>query len=57
MTENLAGDYEYVATKIVMDLMHDLLDICHTLFIDNWYSSFELSKLLLSHCTDTVRTS
>ena len=56
MTEKLAGDYKYVATKIVMDLMHDLLDISHTLFIDNWYSSFELSKLLLSHSTDTVCT-
>ena len=56
MTEKLAGDYKYVATKIVMDLMHDLLDIGHTLFIDNWYWSFELSKLLLSHSTDTVGT-
>ena len=56
MTEKLAGDYKYVATKIVMDLMQDLLDIGHTLFIDNWYSSFELSKLLLSHSTDTVGT-
>ena len=53
MTEKLAGDYKYVATKIVMDLMQDLLDIGHTLFIDNWYSSFELSKLLLSHSTDS----
>ena len=56
MTEKLAGDYKYVATKIAVDLMHDLLDIGHTLFIDNWYSSFELSKLLLSHSTDTVGT-
>ena len=39
-----------------MDLMHVLLDIGHTLFTDNWYSSFELSKLLLSHSTDTVCT-
>ena len=56
MTEKLAGDFKYVATRIVMDLMQDLLDISHTLFIDNWYSSFELSKLLLSHSTDTVGT-
>ena len=54
ITEKLAGDFKYVATRIVMDLMQDLLDISHTLFIDNWYSSFELSKLLLSHSTDTV---
>ena len=56
MTEKLAGDYKYVAKKIVIDLMQNLLDIGHTLFIDNWYSSFELSKLLLSHSTDTVGT-
>ena len=56
MTEKLAGDYKCVATKIVMDLMQDLLDIGHTLFIDNWHSSFELSKLLLSHSTDAVGT-
>ena len=36
--------------------MQDLLHIGHTLFIDNWCSSFELSKLLLSHSTDTVGT-
>ena len=56
MTEKLAGNYKYVATKIIMDLMQDLLDTGHTLFIDNWYSSFELSKLLLSHSRDTVGT-
>ena len=56
MTEKLAGDYKYLATKIVMDLMQDLFDICCTLFIDNWYSSFDLSKLLLSHSVDTVGT-
>ena len=56
MTEKLAGDYKYVATKIVMNLMRDLLNIDHTFFIDNWYLSFDLSKLLLSHYTDTVGT-
>ena len=56
MTEKLPGGYKYVATKIVMDLMHDLLDIGHTLFTDNWYSSFELSKLPLPHSTDTIGT-
>ena len=45
-----------MATNIVMDLMHDLLDIGHTHFIVNWYLSFELSKLLLSHSTDTGGT-
>ena len=45
-----------MATKIVMELMHDLLDIGNSLSTDNWYSSFELSKLLLSHSTDTVGT-
>ena len=55
MTEKLAGDYKYVATKIVMNLMRDL-NIGHTFFIDNWYLSFDLLKLLLSHSTDTVGT-
>ena len=45
-----------MATDIVMDLMHDLLDIGHTRFIVNWYLPFELSKLLLSHSTDTGGT-
>ena len=45
-----------MATKIVMELMHDLLDIGNSLSTGNWYSSFELSKLLLSHSTDTVGT-
>ena len=39
-----------------MDLMHGLLDNSHTLFIDNWYTSFELSKLISSHSMDTVGT-
>ena len=36
MTEKLAGDYKYVATKIEIDLMNDLLDIGLTLFSDKW---------------------
>ena len=36
MTEKLAGDYKFVATKIEIDLMNDLLDIGLTLFIDKW---------------------
>ena len=55
MTEKHAGDYKYVATNIVMDLMHHL-DIGQTLFADNWYSSFELTKLLSPHSLDTVDT-
>ena len=36
MTEKLSGDYKYVATKLEIDLMNELLDIGLTLFIDKW---------------------
>ena len=52
MTDALNGNYHYVATKIVLQL----LDKGYTLFIDNWYSSFELSTLLLSRQTATIGT-
>ena len=57
MTDALTGDqYHYVATKIVFTLLDGLIDKGYTLFIDNWYSSFELSTLLLSRQTDTIGT-
>ena len=57
MTDALVGDqYHYVATKIVLGLLQGLLDKGYTLFVDNWYSSFELSSLLLTRQTDTIGT-
>ena len=57
MTDELPdAGYKYVATKIVMQLMEGLFDCGYTLYIDNWYSSFELSKVLLSRSTDTIGT-
>ena len=56
MTDALLGDHHYVATKIVLNLMDELLDKGYTLFIDNWYSSFELSMYLLTRQTDTIGT-
>ena len=55
MTDALVGDqYHYVATKIVLGLLQGLLDKGYTLFVDNWYSSFELSSLLLTRQTGTM---
>ena len=57
MTDELPdAGYKYVATKIVMQLMEGIFDCGYTLYIDNWYSSFELSKVLLSRSTDTIGT-
>ena len=57
MTDALTSDqYHYVATKIVLTLLDGLIDKGYTLFIDNWYSSFELSTLLLSRQTDKIGT-
>ena len=36
--------------------MDDLLDKGYTLFVDNWYSLFELSTYLLTRQTDTIGT-
>ena len=56
MTDVLSGDHHYVAIKIVLNLMDGLLDKGYTLFVDNWYSSFELSMYLLTRQTDTFGT-
>ena len=55
-TDQLKGNYHYVATKIVMELMENLLDQGRTLFVDNWYTSFELAQLMLTRNTDLVGT-
>ena len=55
-TDELEGDYKYVTTKIVLKLMPGLLDEGRTLFVDNWYSSYKLGKVMLSHMSDIVGT-
>ena len=45
MTNTLSSDYRYVATRVVMFLMDGLLDQGYKLYINNWYSSYELSSV------------
>ena len=49
-------DFNYVASKAVLLLMGKLLDKGHRLFIDNWYTSFEIAHTLLDHDTDVIGT-
>ena len=56
LTNTLSSDYRYIATKIVMSLMDGLLDQGYKLYIDSWYSSYELSSVLLLRSTDTIGT-
>lgn len=44
------------STAIVLSLMEPLLDKGFTLWMDNWYNSPELSKLLKERMTDTCGT-
>ena len=40
------GEFQYIASKIVLSLLEGLLDMGYRLFIDNWYSSFEILHIL-----------
>ena len=42
--DEVFGEFHYVASKIVLKLMYDLLNKGYKLFIDNWYTSVELAK-------------
>ena len=45
--------------KIVLHLLNEKLNVGHHVFMDNYYNSFDLAKLLLdkkTHCTGTLRT-
>ena len=55
-TDELQGDFHFVATEIVQELMAGLLHHGRTLFVDNWYLSFELAKLMLTQNTDLIGT-
>ena len=51
------GQFHYMGTKIIVDLMSDaLLDKGYRLHIDNWYTSFEVVKHLLDHKTNCIGT-
>ena len=51
------GQFHYMGTKIIVDLMNDaLLDKGYRLHIDNWYTSFEVVKHLLDHKTNCIGT-
>ena len=59
LTENLDtvyGNFEYVKSKIILSLMDELLDKGYHLFIDNWYTSFEIAHTLPHHETDIIGT-
>ncbi|XP_065642425.1 piggyBac transposable element-derived protein 4-like [Hydra vulgaris] len=59
MTESFAPDlkkYKYQATKIVITLMDYLIGNGYCLHIDNWYTSYEICKVLLDHNTDCIDT-
>ncbi|XP_065674004.1 piggyBac transposable element-derived protein 4-like [Hydra vulgaris] len=59
MTESFAPDlkkYKYQATKIVITLMDNLIGNGYCLHIDNWYTSYEICKVLLDHNTDCIGT-
>ncbi|XP_050299757.1 piggyBac transposable element-derived protein 4-like [Anthonomus grandis grandis] len=49
-----------LAKNVCMELLHNLLDQGRTLYVDNFYRSYELAKALLSrktHVVGTVRSS
>ncbi|XP_035230173.1 piggyBac transposable element-derived protein 4-like [Stegodyphus dumicola] len=46
------------AQKVVMNLLEGMLDVGHSVFMDNYYNSYELAKCLSdrkTHCTGTIR--
>ena len=46
----------YLATKVALELMSKVLGLGCQLFIDNWYTSFETTSLLLQNNTDCIGT-
>ncbi|KFM83242.1 PiggyBac transposable element-derived protein 4, partial [Stegodyphus mimosarum] len=44
--------------KVVMNLLDGMLDVGHSVFMDNYYNSYELAKCLAdrkTHCTGTIK--
>lgn len=55
MDDNIGGKGH--TTKVVLDLLQNYLDSGHSVYLDNFYNSFELSKSLTyrnTHCTGTL---
>ncbi|GIY76629.1 piggyBac transposable element-derived protein 4 [Caerostris darwini] len=45
------------AQKVVLNLLEGMLDVGHSVYMDNYYSSYELAKCLAdrkTHCTGTI---
>lgn len=46
------------AQKVVLNLLDGMLDVGHSVYMDNYYNSYELAKCLAerkTHCTGTIR--
>ena len=43
--------YHYLATKVVLRLMSELLVLSCQLFIDNWYTSFKITSFFYDRIT------
>ena len=59
LTEHLDetyNGYHYQATKVVLRLVNNLLRKGYRLFIDNYYTSYEITSCLLQNKTDSVGT-
>ena len=59
LTEHLDetyNGYHYQATKVVLRLVNNLLGKGYRLFIDSYYTSYEITSCLLQNKTDSVGT-
>lgn len=46
--------YRYLAIKVVLEFMSELLGLGYRLFVVNWYTSFEITSLLLQNNIDLL---
>lgn len=46
--------YRYLAIKVVLELMSELLGLGYRLFVVNWYTSFEITGSLLQNNIDLL---
>lgn len=46
--------YRYLAIKVVLELMSELLGLGYRLFVVNWYTSFKITSLLLQNNIDLL---